>query len=143
MLDKGNLVGKKLCQGQTEYESGGIFFGLFLAPKTKYCLTIKKFGILQQHVTFKSFNDSKRFLDRSQNFDMLKGKNISALLPRSWKKSFKSGIVIPAKLKRSNECKDKILHTTCNNQVKENKEFKANLNLMKRKAPNQLGHRLP
>ena len=31
----------------------------------------------------------------------------------------------------------------CNNQVNENKEFEANLNLIKRQAPNEFGHMLP
>ena len=38
-------------------------------------------------MTFKGFNDSKRLLDRSQYFDMLDGKKISAMVPRYWKKS--------------------------------------------------------
>ena len=33
--------------------------------------------IIEQHMTFKGFNDSKRLLDRSQNFDMFDGKKIS------------------------------------------------------------------
>ena len=41
-----------------------------LAPKIKYVLTIDDYGIIQQHMTFKGFNDSKRLLDRSQYFDM-------------------------------------------------------------------------
>ena len=40
------------------------------------------------------------------------------------------------------ECKDGILCMTCNNQVNENKEFEVNLNLLKRKAPNQFGYML-
>ena len=59
-------------------------------------------------MTFKGFNDSKRIIDRSQYFDMLEGKQISAMLPRSGKKSFDNGIVIPAKMKRCNTCKDGI-----------------------------------
>ena len=35
VLDKANLVGKSLCQGKNGYETGGIFYGLFLAPKLK------------------------------------------------------------------------------------------------------------
>ena len=46
-------------------------------------------------------------------------------------------------MKRCNECKDGILCTTCNNQVNENKVFEANLNLLKRKAPTEIGHMLP
>ena len=41
VLDKANLVGEELCQGKNDYKTGGIFYALFLAPKIKYCLTIK------------------------------------------------------------------------------------------------------
>ena len=78
VLDKANLVGEGLCQGKNDYKTGGIFYGLFLAPKIKYCLTIDDYGIIQEHKTFKGFNDSKRLLDRFQYFKMMEGKkNIS------------------------------------------------------------------
>ena len=32
---------------------------------------------------------------------------------------------------------------SCNNQINENKEFEANLNLLKRDEPNDFGHMLP
>ena len=143
VLDKAKLVGKNLCQGKNDYETGGIFYGSFSAPKIKYVLTIDDYGIIQQHITFKGFNDSKRLLDRSQYFDMLDGKKITAMLPRSWKKSFNNGIVIPTKMRHCNACKDGILCITCNNLLNENKEFEANLNLLKRDVPNQFGHMLP
>ena len=144
VLDKANLVGKNLFQGKNDYKTGGIFYGLFLAPKIKYVLTIDVYGIIQQHMTFKGFNDSKQLLDRSQYFDMLDGKKISAMLPRSWKKSFNNGIVIPTKMRQCNACKDRILCATCNNQINESKEFEANLNLIKReKKTNDFGHMLP
>ena len=41
------------------------------------------------------------------------------------------------------ECKDKIICTTCNNQVNENQELEGDLNLLKREAPNQIGYMLP
>ena len=65
VLDEANLVGEELCQGKNDYKTGGIFYGLFLAPKIKYCLTIVDYGIIREHKTFKRFNDSKRLLDRS------------------------------------------------------------------------------
>ena len=65
------------------------------------------------------------------------------MLPRSWKKSFNSGVIIPKKMRFCNECKDEILCTTCKNQINENKELEANLNLLKRKSPNKVGHMLP
>ena len=65
------------------------------------------------------------------------------MLPRSWKISFDNGIVIPTKMRQCNECKDGILCATCNNEINENKEFKANLNEIKRHRPNEIGHSLP
>ena len=143
VLDKANLVGDDLCQGKNDYKTGGIFYGLFLAPKIKYCLTIDGYGIIQEHKTFKGFNDSKRLLDRSQYFKMIEGDKISAMLPRSWKKSFDSGIIIPTKMRFCNECNVKKVCNKCNNQINENKEFEANLNLLKRDKPNDCGHMLP
>ena len=66
VLDKANIVGRKLCLGKIDYVSGGTSYGLFLARKMKYVLTIDGFGINQQHMTFKGCSDSKRLLDRSQ-----------------------------------------------------------------------------
>ena len=39
-LDKAGLVGKNRLQGKNDYKDGGFWYGLFLAPKMKYCLTI-------------------------------------------------------------------------------------------------------
>ena len=85
VLDKANLVGEGLCQGKNDYKTGGIFYGLFLAPKIKYCSTIDGYGIIQEHKTFKEFNDSSRLLNRSQYFKMIEVKKVSAMLPRPWK----------------------------------------------------------
>ena len=94
-------------------------------------------------MTFKGFNDSKRLIDRSQYFDMLKGRKISAMLPRSWKKSFNNGVIIPTKMRNCNACKAGMLCVTCNNKINENKQFEANLNLLKRHPPNDFGYMLP
>ena len=140
VLDKANLVGKNLCQVKNDYKTGGIFYGLFFVLKIKYVLTLDEYGIIQQHTTFKRINDSKRLLDRSQYFDMLEGKKISAILPKSWKKSFNNGFVIQAKMR---SCKDRKLCTTYENQTIENKEFEATLNDLKRHPPSEFGHTLP
>ena len=79
VLDKANLVGENLCQGKNDYKSGGVSYGLFLAPKINYVLTINEFGIIQEHKTFKGFNDRERLIDRSQYFKMKEGKKISAM----------------------------------------------------------------
>ena len=123
VLDKANLVGENLCQGKNDYKTGGIFYGLYFASKIKYCLTIDDYGIIKEHKTFKGFNDSKRLLDRSQYFKMKEGKKISAMLPKSWKKSFDNGIIIPAKMRLCNGCNDKKICNKCNNLINENQEF--------------------
>ena len=108
MLDKAGVVGDSLCQGKNDYKKGGMFYGTFLAAKIKHCLTIKEFGIIKEHETIKSFIVSKRRTDRSHCFNMIDGRK-SAMLPRSWKKSFNSGVVIPAKLSFCKDCGKKML----------------------------------
>ena len=73
-------------------------------------------------MTFKSFDDCKRLIDRSQSFKMFEGKKIPALLPKSCKKSFVNRIIIPTKMGFCNEGNDKRMCNKCNNRVNENKE---------------------
>ena len=95
------------------------------------------------HKIFEGLNDSKRLLDHSEYFKIIKGKKISAMLPKSWKKSFNSGVVIPAKMRFCNECNGEILCDECNIQVNENKDFETNLNLLERQSPSEVCHMLP
>ena len=74
---------------------------------------------------------------------MIEGKKLSAMLPRSWKKSFHNGIRIPTKMRFCNECNDNKMCNKCNHQINENKEFEANLNELKRQPPNEFGYMLP
>ena len=62
-----------------------------------------------------------------------------AILPKSLKKSSDNGIVTPAKVRICNECSKDKCCDRCNSQVKEDKEFEAKMNLIKRKAPNEIG----
>ena len=56
-LEKAGLVGKRLSQSKNVYKDGGTFYGLFLAPKIKYCLTIYKYGVFDEHKTFNGFTN--------------------------------------------------------------------------------------
>ena len=47
-LKEKNLVGKSLLQGKNDYGDGGIFYGLFLAPKINFCLILNKFVIIDK-----------------------------------------------------------------------------------------------
>ena len=142
-LDKASLVGKNLLQGKNDYKDGGIFYGLFLAPKNKYCLTINKYGVIDEHKTFKGFKDVRDVLDRKEYFKMADGDNLIAKIPLSWKKSFSQGVVIPHKMRNCNNCTKDILCDDCDNLVNQKKEFTTNLNELKREKPNDFGHMLP
>ena len=48
-LDKAGLIEKNRLQGKNEYKERGIWYGLFLAPKIKYCLTINKYGVIDEY----------------------------------------------------------------------------------------------
>ena len=144
VVDKTKLVGEELCRGKIDYKSGGVFYSLFLiAPNLKYCLTIGKFGIVQEHKTFTEFNDSERLLDGSHCFKMIEVKKTSALLPKRWKKLFNIGKVIPTKTRFCNESNDKRQCQKSSNQVNEKKEFGANLNVLKGQISDEFGHMLP
>ena len=67
-LDKGGLVGKNLLQGKNDYKDGGIFYGLCLATKIKFCLTTNKYGVIDEHKTFKGFTIVFDKLDRKEHF---------------------------------------------------------------------------
>ena len=82
-------------------------------------------------------------LDRKEYFNMADGGKLIAKVTLSWKKSFIMGVVTPHKLKNCTDCKKEIVRHKCDNLVNEQKEFSANLNELKRQAPNKFGHMLP
>ena len=135
-LEEKNIVGKNLLQGKNDYGDGGIFYGLFLAPKIKYCLTINKFGIIDEKKCFKGYTNVSDNLDRREYFEMADGNNIIAKIPLSWKKSFSQGVVIPHEMRNCSECKKNILCDECDKLVNQEKEFSANLKELKRERPN-------
>ena len=142
-LEKVGLDGKNLLQGKNDYTDGGIFYGLFLAPKVKYCLTINKYDVIDEHKTFKGFTNVSDNLDRKEYFKMADGDKLVAKVPLSSKKTFNMGVVIPHKMKNCTECKKDILCDSCDILVNQYKNFSANLNELKRERPNDFGHMLP
>ena len=142
-LEKAKLVGKNLLQGKNDYRDGGIFYGLLLAPKIKYCLTINKYGVIDEHKTFKGFSNVSDNLNGKEYFKMADGDKLVAKVPLSWIKSFSLGVVIPHKMRNCHYCKKDILCDICDELVNQRKEFSANLNELKRLPPNDFGHMLP
>ena len=60
------MVGRNLLPAKNDYTGGGIFYGLFLAPKIKYFSTINKYGVINEHKTFKEFTNVSENLDRRE-----------------------------------------------------------------------------
>ena len=137
------LVGKNLLQGKNDYKDGGIFYALFLAPKTKYCLIINKYSVISEKKCFKGFTNVSDKLDRKEYFNMFNGDKLIAKVPVSWKKSFSRGVVTPHKMRNCTDCENDILCENCDKLVNQRKEFSANLNELKREKPNNFGHMLP
>ena len=115
----------------------------FLSSKNKkYCLTINKYGVTDEHKTFKRFTNVSDNLDRKDYFNMADGGKLIAKVPLSLKKSFNQGVVIPHKMKNCSDCKKDILSESCDNLVNQKREFSANLIELKREAPNEFGYML-
>ena len=74
---------------------------------------------------------------------MAAGDNLIAKVPPNWKKSFSQRVVIPNKMRNCSICKKTILCESCDNLVRQRKEFSAKLNELKRQPPNDFGHILP
>ena len=106
-------------------------------------MSINECGNIEKHETFKSFNDSKRLLDRSQFFKMFAGKKVSVMFPKSWKKPFDCEVVISAKMRLCNEWNGKFLCDRCTIQLNEVKEIKIIIKLREGQPANQFGHMLP
>ena len=109
----------------------------------KYCLTINKYGVVDEHKTFKGFTNVSDHLDRKEYFNMADGGKLIAEVLLSWKKSFNQGVVIPHEMKNCVDCKKDILCDECDKLVNQKKDISANLNELKREAPNEFGHMLP
>ena len=78
-IDKAGLVAKGILQGKNDYgPDSGIFYGLFLAPKIKYCLIIIKFGIIDETKCIKGVTNVSDNSDRKEYFKMINGDKLVA-----------------------------------------------------------------
>jgi hypothetical protein len=97
LLEAG-VVGNNMGQGKNDYDSGGIFYGLFLGSKIKYCLVIDENGNIKEKQTFKGFTQD--CLTFGDYLEVEKGKNITRQMPLRWKRSFEDGIVFRDKIEK-------------------------------------------
>ena len=105
---------------------------MFLAPKTKYCLTINKYSVFDEQETFKGFTNISDNLDRKEFFKLFENDKLFAKVPLSWKKSFSQGVVIPHKMRNCNKCSKNQLCDVGDKLVNQNR-FLSNFNDLKRK----------
>ena len=104
---------------------------------------MNKYGIIDEHKTFKGFTNVSDNLGRKECSKMSDGDKLVAKVPLSLKKSFSLGVVIPHNLRSCNKCLKNVLCDGCDELVNHRKEFSANLNELKGQAPNEYGHILP
>ena len=90
---------------KNDYGDDCIFYGLFIAPKVKYCSIINEIGIIVEKRTFGDFGDANRLLERKQYFESSEGKTISGKFPITQKKTFENGVVIALKIKDFEDCR--------------------------------------
>ena len=103
-LTRAGYVGNNLGQGKNDYGVDGTFYGLFLAPKTKLCYTIDKYGTLGQKLTFKGFHDTKRLLNTDNYFKL----NVNGEFSLACKRSFAHGITFDKKATTVEEFKSNV-----------------------------------
>ena len=88
----------------------------FKSPKMKFSLTIKKFGFIDEHKTFKGSTNVSVNLDRKKS-NMANGGKLIAKVPLSWKQTISQGVVIPHKLRNCAECEKDSLCEVCDKLV--------------------------
>ena len=141
-VDGAGLVVKNLLQSKNDNKDGGIFYGVFLAPKLRYCLIINKYGVIHEQKTFKSFTNVSDNLDRNEHFKWFDGDKL-LLKYLCLGKSFSYCVVIPHRTRSFNKCTKDISCVNCDKLVNQRKEYSANLNELKKQPPNEFGHIIP
>ena len=95
IISKKGLVGKDLFQSKNDYGwNAGVVYGLFVAPKVKYCIIINDYGILSQKTTFKGLNQNINNITFKDFPDLEQGKTTKNISKLKWKREL-AGFKIP------------------------------------------------
>jgi len=157
------LVGKDLFQSKNDYgENAGIVYGLFLAPKVKYCIVIGEDGVLSQRTTFKGFNQNIKNITFKDFLDLEQGKTLKNRSKLKWKREL-AGIKIPHRkvscenCNEKKKCDDCLIRPEincfnceiskscqdCLSKITRISEYSVEINKLKRQPENEYGHMLP
>ena len=158
-VEKG-CVGKPLGLGKNDYGDSGIFYAWFLAPKINYCLVIDDFGIISAKRTFKGYSEEHRLIKINENISLSEGKTVSGRFSIDWTKTFE-GIKIPHRKQDCADCDNRRKCSvikpkmncfncemersckSCLDLISQKKSYSTNINLLKRKSPNEKHEMLP
>ena len=161
LVEKG-FVGKSLGQGKNDYGNSGIFYAWFLAPKIKNCLVIDDFGIISAKRTFKRYSEEHRMIKLDEYITLSEGKTVSGRFSIDWTKTFE-GIKIPCRKQDCSDCDNKKICSksvlkskmncfncemerackSCLDLISQKKTYSTDINMLKRKPPNQYHQMLP
>ena len=139
-----------------------IVYGLFLAPKVKYCIIIDENGVLNQKTTFKGYNQNIKNITFKDFLDLEQGKALRNISKLKWEREL-GGIKIPhrrlgcencdesrkclnCELKQEMNCFNCEISKSCQdclNKKTRISEYSVEINKLKRKPENELGYMLP
>ena len=103
ILKAKGLIGKDLYQSKNDHGKGGILYGLFLAPKNKYCIVMDETGILSQKTTFKGYDQNMVGLIFKVFLDLERGDTILGELKLNLKRGL-HGVKIPHRVFQCPQC---------------------------------------
>ena len=84
----------------------------------------------------KGFEKCLITLTEKKYFKTFNGDKLNAKLSLSWKTSFSMGVIIPHKMRNCNKCTKDVFCENWDELVNRKKKFSANLDELKREAPN-------
>ena len=160
-VEKG-YVGKSLGKGKNDYGDSGIFYAWCLAPKIKYCLIIDDFGLRSAKRTFKGYSEEHRMIKLDEYISLAEGKTVSGGFSIDWTKTFE-GIKFPHRKQGCSDCdnekncSDFVIKPkmncfncemvrackSCLDLISQKKTYSTDINMLKRKPPNQYHQMLP
>ena len=79
------MIGKELGESQNDYgDSARIVYGLFLYPKIKHCIVVKKIGVLSQNTTFRGCDQKLARVGFKDFLDLETGQAVRNMSKLNW-----------------------------------------------------------
>ena len=161
LVDTGS-VGKFLGLGKSDYGIPGTTFVWFLAPKTKYCLATDEFGVISADRTFKGYSEEHKKIKLNEFISLSEGKIVPGRFLIDWTLTVE-GKEIPHSKKGCLDCNNRKIYNeyvikptlncfhcemqrvckTCLGRISHKRLYSVDINLLKRKPPNEYHQMLP